>query len=124
MEPEPGERSGQPEFDAVLEKGIEDGLRHVLGESGLQLVLSLSPLKHISTDPMLFHKILRDVFMESGAVVIEREVAKALLANIESEDRGGRALPAFLARDAEVQGEGIRAGLEEGEGGASQVSRA
>jgi hypothetical protein len=79
------ETLGQPEAGAVLERSIEEGLRHVLGESGLQLVLSLYPLKRISTDPVMFHKILRDVFNENGAVVIEREVATRLLANIGNE---------------------------------------
>jgi hypothetical protein len=83
--PERRETPGQPELGAVLERSIEEGLRHVLGESGLQLVLSLYPLKRISTDPVMFHKILRDIFNENGAVLIEREVAKTLLANIGNE---------------------------------------
>jgi len=66
----------------MLEQSIEGGLRHVCGQSGLQLVLSLYPLKQISTDPATFHKVLRDVFQESGAVIIEREVARRLLESV------------------------------------------
>jgi hypothetical protein len=49
------------------------------------LVLSLYPLKQISTDPARFHKILREVFQESGAVIIEREVARRLLESVGNE---------------------------------------
>ncbi|MDA4115553.1 MAG: hypothetical protein OK442_03225 [Thaumarchaeota archaeon] len=83
--PERRETPGQPEFGTAFERSIEEGLRHVLGESGLQLVLSLYPLGQISTDPVMLHKILRDVFNENGAAVIEREVATRLLANIGNE---------------------------------------
>jgi hypothetical protein len=48
-------------------------------------VLSLYPLKQISTDPATFHKVLRDVFQESGAVIIEREVARRLLENVGND---------------------------------------
>ncbi len=80
--PERGERPRQLEFDAILEKSIEEGLRNILGQSGLQLVLSLYPLKRISTDPAMFHEILSEVFQESGAALIEREVAGRLLQNV------------------------------------------
>jgi len=82
LEPDRRERPNQPEFEGILEKSIQEGLRNILGQSGLQLVLSLYPLKHISTDPAMFHKILRDVFKESGAALIEREVAERLLQNV------------------------------------------
>jgi hypothetical protein len=82
LEPERRGRPKQPELDIILEQSIEDGLRHVAGQSGLQLVLSLYPLKQISTDPAMFHKVLRDVFKESGAVIIEREVARILLERV------------------------------------------
>jgi hypothetical protein len=48
-------------------------------------VLSQYPLKHISTDPAKFHKILREIFQESGAAIIEREVARRLLDNVGNE---------------------------------------
>jgi hypothetical protein len=82
---EPGRRGQpkkQPDFDAILEQSIEGGLRHVCGQSGLELVLSLCPLKQVSIDPAVFHKVLRDVFKESGAVIIEREVARRLLQSV------------------------------------------
>jgi len=77
--PERDEPQGQPEFDAVLQRSVEDGLRHVLGESGLQLVLSLYPIERIATDPVALHEALKDIFMASGAAIIEREVARRLL---------------------------------------------
>jgi len=91
LEPERRERPKQPEFEAILEKSIEEGLRNILGQSGLQLVLSLRPLKRISSDPALFHEVLRDVFQERGAALIEREVAGRLLKNIGNEMNVGRA---------------------------------
>jgi hypothetical protein len=76
------ERRGRPKqhdfFQASIEQSIEGGLRHVCGQSGLELVISLYPLKQISTDPVLFHKVLRDVFKMGGAEIIEREVARRL----------------------------------------------
>jgi hypothetical protein len=78
-------RPKQPDFDAILEQSIEGGLRQVCGQSGLELVLSLHPLKQISTDPVLFHKVLRDVFKMGGAEVIEREVARRLLQSVGNE---------------------------------------
>jgi hypothetical protein len=85
LEQERRQRPKQPDFDAILEKSIEGGLRHVCGQSGLQLVLSLYPLKQISTDPAMFHKVLREIFQESGAVIIEREVARRLLEEVGNE---------------------------------------
>jgi hypothetical protein len=49
------------------------------------MVLNLYPLKRISTDPAMFHKILKDIFMESGAAIIEREVAARLLENVGND---------------------------------------
>ena len=93
MGPEREERPGQPEFDAVLRRSVEDGLRHVLGESGLQLVLSLYPIERISADPVALHEALKDIFMASGAAIIEREVARRLLeavGNQANSDGGHR----------------------------------
>ena len=85
MERERRGRPKQPGFDPILEQSIEDGLLDIAGQSGLQLVLSLYPLKQISTDPAMFHKVLRDVFKESGAVIIEREVARRLLERVGND---------------------------------------
>jgi hypothetical protein len=48
-------------------------------------VLSLYPLQQISTDPAMFHKVLRDVFQEPGAVIIEREVTRRLLDSVGND---------------------------------------
>jgi hypothetical protein len=85
LEPERRERTKQLDFDGILEQSIEDGLLHVCGQSGLQLVLSLYPLKQISTDHAMFHNILREVFQETGAIIIEREVARRLLESVGNE---------------------------------------
>jgi hypothetical protein len=83
------ERPGQPEFDAILQRSVEEGLRHVLGESGLQLVLSLYPLERISSDPAALHEALKDIFMASGAAIIEREVSRRLLESVGNEANAG-----------------------------------
>lgn len=98
MEPRKGERPKQPEFEAFLEQSIEGGLRHVLGQSGLQMVLSQYPLDRISKDPAVFHKVLKDIFMETGAAIIEREVARRLLENVGNElEATGRSGHRWLA---------------------------
>jgi hypothetical protein len=54
-------------------------LREVLGQSGLQMVLSHYPLNRLSTDPEAFHEVLKGIFMENGAAIIEREIGRRLL---------------------------------------------
>jgi len=34
----------------------------------------------------MFHSVLKDIFMESGAAIIEREVARRLLENVRKEN--------------------------------------
>ncbi|HVC26815.1 MAG TPA: hypothetical protein VND40_01515 [Nitrososphaerales archaeon] len=98
MEPGRGERPKRPEFEAILEQSIENGLRNILGESGFQMVISQYPLNRISTDPAMFHKIMKDIFMESGAAIIEREVARRLLEGVGDERRArGRSHHSWLA---------------------------
>jgi hypothetical protein len=89
LDPGDGPRPKQPEFKAILEQSIVDGLRHVLGESGLQMVLSQYPLDSISADPMMFRNAMEDIFMESGAAIIEREVARRLLDAVGDEKGAG-----------------------------------
>jgi len=48
----------------------------------MQMVLSLCPLHTITADPAKFHEVLKDIFMESGAVVLEREIGRRLLENV------------------------------------------
>ncbi len=91
---------GVTDFQAVLDKSIEDGLRHVLGESGLQMVLRLHPLPTLSTDPARFHEAMQSIFMENGAAIIEREIARRLLQNAGRERTDGRAhRPWFVVAD-------------------------
>lgn len=97
MNPGPGELPKQPEFEAILEQSIEEGLRHILGQSGLEMVLNLYPLKRISADPVVLHEALKDIFMGSGAAIIEREVARRLLENVGNAKAEGRRRHSWLA---------------------------
>src|SRR5271156_5036267 len=90
-------RPRQPETEAVLEKSIQEGLLHILGESGTQMVLTKCPLDQISADPEVFHGVLESIFMEQGALVIEREVAHRLLEALGSKTKvEGRSLRSWL----------------------------
>lgn len=79
LDPGRGRRPEQLEVDAILEKSVEDGLRQILGQSGLEMVRNLYPLRRISDDPAVLHEALKDIFMASGASIIEREVARRFL---------------------------------------------
>jgi hypothetical protein len=96
---EPGRRDGEgrPEFQGILDRSIEEGLRSVLGESGVQMVLSLHPLSSISADPARFHEAMRDIFLDNGAAIIEREIARRLLLSAGRERAKGRAHRSWLS---------------------------
>ena len=85
LDPGRGEREEQLEIEAILEQSIEDGLRQILGQSGLEMVLNLYPLRRISADPAVLHEALKEIFMASGASIIEREVARRFLETANSE---------------------------------------
>ena len=51
------------EHDAILEQSIEEVLRHILGECGLEMVLNLHPLAELSADPAGFHVFLKGIFI-------------------------------------------------------------
>jgi hypothetical protein len=88
LSPEPERGPERPEFEILLEQSIEDGLREVLGQSGLQMVVRLCPLDRLSTDPAAFHEALKAIFMENGAVIIEREIARRLLDRLGADWAG------------------------------------
>jgi len=77
----PGETddSKSPDFQITLEESVIGGLRGVLGESGLQMVLRLYPLPSLSSDPVRFHRAMVEIFKEEGANIIESEIARRLL---------------------------------------------
>jgi hypothetical protein len=101
LEPERNASPEQPEFDEILERSVEEGLRNILGESGMQLVVTLYPLNRISSDPVALHEALKDIFMASGAEIIEREVARKLLETIGSgRDEESRHRRSWLAAAA------------------------
>jgi hypothetical protein len=89
LEPGTQDRVRRPEFDAILEKSIEEGLRDVLGESGVQMFLSRYPLNQLSTDHFRFHEAMKDIFLEKGAALIEQEIARRLLDKVGSARDGG-----------------------------------
>ena len=88
----PGDRDGveRPEFEAVLEQSIEEGLHYVLGESGVKMVLTTHSLAELSENHLRLHEALSDIFMENGATLIEREIAKRLLDKVGSARDGAR----------------------------------
>ena len=87
---EPGTRDDvrRAEFEQKVEQSIEEGLREILGQSGLQMVLSHHPLKRLSADPEALHEVLQKIFMDNGALIIEREVARRLLDKVGKERAG------------------------------------
>jgi hypothetical protein len=80
----------------MVEQSIQEGIRHVLGESGLAMVLSLHPLSRVSSDPLRFHELLIGIFREDGAAIIEMEIATRLLEKFGSD--GGEQGRSFLSR--------------------------
>ncbi len=85
MPAERGTRPSHDELEAILREGIQDGLRSVLGQSGLQMVLKECPLELITAEPARFHEFLKGIFMEGGALVIEREIGRRLLQRLGDE---------------------------------------
>lgn len=79
MKPDSEGEGRRPSFEAAIEKSIEEGLQAILGQSGLQMVLSLHPLDSLASDPARFHEVLKGIFMSSGAAIIEREIARRLV---------------------------------------------
>lgn len=72
-------RPRQGGFQTLLDQSVEEGLRYVLGESGLQMVLALYPLEDLSKDPGEFHLAMASIFKPRGAAMIEQEIARRLL---------------------------------------------
>jgi len=66
----------------MIEQSIQEGIRHVLGESGLEMVLNLHPLSVLSADPAGFHEFLKGIFKDDGAAIIEIEIANRLLEKV------------------------------------------
>jgi len=95
----PGTQDATPriEHDAILEQSIEEGIRHILGESGLEMVLSLHPLAELSADPAGFHAFLKGIFMDDGAAIIEGEIGNRLLGKVGNRRvRDGRSFLSWL----------------------------
>jgi hypothetical protein len=80
---EPGRQGvlSRPEHEMVQES-IQEGIRHILGESGLAMVLSIRPLSQLSADPSGFHEFLKGIFRDDGAAIIEIEIARRLLEKV------------------------------------------
>jgi hypothetical protein len=81
----------------MIEQSIQEGIRHVLGESGLEMVLSFRPLSHLSTDPAGFHEFLKGIFRDDGAAIIEIEIARRLMEKVgDARGREGRSFLSWL----------------------------
>ena len=95
-------RKAAPEFHAILDESVEEGLLHVLGASGLQMLRNIYPLSEISTDPKKFDVALTSIFKEGGASLIEREIARRMLEKAseaeESEGNSGHSWVPALSR--------------------------
>ncbi len=91
LEPGVRKKSGAPDFQVVLEQSVTEGLRQVVGESGLQMLLSLHPLPSLAADPLRFHQAMTEIFQERGAHIIECEIARILLRN--TADQVGKDRP-------------------------------
>jgi hypothetical protein len=96
---EPGRQNStsHTEHQAIVEQSIQEGIRHILGESGLQMVLSFRPISHLSKDPAGFHEFLKGIFRDDGAAIIETEIARRLLEKVGSgRGREGRSFLSWL----------------------------
>ena len=71
----------------ILEGSIADGLRQVLGQSGVEMISSLKPIDVFAADPRKLHALLVSIFGEEGTVVIEKEIAKRLLGRIDEGEK-------------------------------------
>jgi hypothetical protein len=81
----------------MIEQSIQEGIRHVLGENGLEMLLSLRPLSRLSTDPAGFHEFLKGIFMHDGATIIETEIANRLLEKVgNGRGKEGRSFLSWL----------------------------
>ncbi|MDG6939290.1 MAG: hypothetical protein JRN39_02695 [Nitrososphaerota archaeon] len=72
---EPANRG--PEFYDILQSCVHDGLKNVLGEIGMNVVLFHLKLDGLVREPKEFHERLRSVFKEGG-LTLEKVIAKDL----------------------------------------------
>ena len=65
------------EFSQALHESILDGLKNVLGESGMNVILLNIELDKCTNNPEALHMSLQDVFKD-GACVLEKVIVKEL----------------------------------------------
>jgi len=70
----------------MLEASIADGLNRIVGPAGFKLITMEVPLHRAAENPKLFHDVIVSIFMERGASLIEREIAKNLLLRLSMPD--------------------------------------
>jgi hypothetical protein len=98
----------------ILELSINEGLREVLGKSGVEMISSLGSTDVFSADPRKLHTLLVSVFADQGALIIERAIMGMLMnklddAGLPSVGSGPRPLsnsgraPASLKRDVDSE---------------------
>jgi len=57
------------------------------------MVLGNRPVEQLAGDPSQLHAVLKAIFMESGAVIIETEIARRLLDKIGKDENRARRSP-------------------------------
>ena len=67
----------EEKFDETLRWSIQDAIRNILGESGLEAVRSILHLDQLSKNPEEFHSQMDRIFGR-GVLAIESVVVKAL----------------------------------------------
>ena len=65
-------------FHQVLRECIEDGLRNVVGESGMKAVLFRIESGQFIDNPEEFHRDLCLIFNDNGAEILEKVIIKEL----------------------------------------------
>jgi hypothetical protein len=68
----------------ILELSINEGLREVLGKSGVEMISSLGSADVFSADPRKLHDLLVSVFADQGALIIERAIMGALMNKLDN----------------------------------------
>ncbi|MDG7005419.1 MAG: hypothetical protein JRM86_00605 [Nitrososphaerota archaeon] len=86
----------------TLEDAISESLREMLGGDGLELVSKILPMDLAAADPRRLHEVLVSVFKEKGALMVEREIAKRLLARMGDAGKGVEAKVRAVRRLADV----------------------
>ena len=73
----------------ILERSIEEGLRSVVGQSGVEMILRLGSVEPFAADPRKLHELLVSIFADQGALTIERAIVGTLMDKLGKADKSG-----------------------------------